>query len=119
MQAEIDRIKAAGQPLFVEDFEPSLVSDAQNAALLLQQAIAGWNDLAKEPGGARQYLEDNTEPLSMGCEARSRLDCDWRIKFKNHAINMVLPHLSGQRRLARNVAEVAKRKHRPGGDADQ
>ena len=117
LQAEIDRIKAAGQPLFLEDFVPPPVSDEDNAAILIRQAVANWNDAAKEAEDDRQYLQDNAEPLSMVREATSRPGCDWGIAFTSPAINILLPHLSSQRRLGRALADVAKRQHRLGDDA--
>lgn len=44
LQAEIDRIVAAGEPIYPEDFDPKeLIPDDQNAVTLIEQAINSFN----------------------------------------------------------------------------
>jgi hypothetical protein len=58
LQAELDRLVAAGQPVFPEDFRSPPVPDDQNAAILLKQA-AGALSLTK----AEQHLLGRSEAM--------------------------------------------------------
>ena len=118
LTAEIERIRAAGEPILFEDFAVEPVDDDDNAALFLQRAAAAWDDSRKESGSDREYLEGNAKAMLLVRQARTLSGCDWGIKFSDSAllVTLPLPHLSDQRSLATGLSDVAKRQHRMGDD---
>ncbi len=125
LQAEIDRIRAAGEPILVEDFQSeTTIPDEENAAVLYRRAYAALvrptglaitlDDVMSDSRVASAYPEDtraiigaNSEVLSLLRRARQMERADWGIRFTSPMINMRLPHLSEQRRLSQLARSAA------------
>ena len=137
LQAEIDRIHAAGEPILVEDFYPiEDVPDEQNAALLYQQATAAldktgtdritFSDLiryhhrvcAAYPDDARAILQANKSALDLIRRARDLPKVDWGVRPVSPLINLTLPMLSSQRELCKLVRTAAVFEHQEGYHAE-
>ena len=114
LQAEIDRIKAAGEPIEVADFTPVPVPDDQNAAPLLLKAIAMWDSTNESSGDDRAYLADNAEALALVREARSRPAADWGVVLATPMYATFPPALGQCRQLANRLDDVARRQARLG-----
>lgn len=135
LQAEIDKIVAAGEPIYPQDFDPpEPVPDADNAAKLLLDAEVALNltpdedRLIDEALGSRvvlrQRLDDigkiveaNTKALDRVHQARSCAAVDWGLRIRTPAMNFLLPPLSGQRALAKLLSVTAGYHHADGDNA--
>ncbi len=127
LRNEIASIRDRGEPLLVDDFNPSgMIPEEENAAILYEKASAalveaesGTLSLADfcgdprvcdaYPRDARAIVELNAESLRLLREARSLSKVDWNMRFTSPLINFMLPNLSSQRNLAkfgRSVAHV-------------
>ena len=127
LRNEIARIREAGEPLLVDDFNPrTTIPDDDNAAILYENASAALveaesgalslTDFCNDPRVCDAHLQDaraiirsNAESLRLLREARSRGRVDWNVRFTSPLINVLLPKLSPQRGLAkfgRSVAHV-------------
>ena len=140
LDAEIQRIRAAGEPIDLEDFDPAPVPDAENAALTLMRAAAAmklttdqrkmsWifpttrpSGFGPEPRPSRQAVEKvlraNAAALSLAREARSQPRADWGMRMRRPVCMMPLPDLGEQRMLALLVSEAAQHHHATGNDAE-
>lgn len=107
LNAEIARIKARGEPLFLEDFKAPPVADEENAAKALMDALAMWDE-TNLVVDERKYLADNAEALALVRKARDMPGCDWGIKLVSPGIDTLLPHLGSMRMLARKLVGVAE-----------
>ncbi len=138
LQAEIDRIRASGEPIFPEDFDPpQKIPDDQNAALALIKAaqqitttveqdeiISGlvklpeitpeqWNLIA-------DFETNNRASLDLIRQARLKTTVDWGVRFGSPTVwvtNAIIPNLTPQRRLCRVLCAVAVSNHKAGNDA--
>ena len=131
LQAEIDRIQAAGEPLFPEDFNPTEeIPKEDNAALALIKAFEAYDTtyeakdfpapiLMTDEDWAliAQGVADNAETLALVRSARSMAGLDWGLRFGSPAIYIPLPQLSPQRHLARMLARFSAYYHHIGDDA--
>ncbi|MCH7527881.1 MAG: hypothetical protein IID39_10630, partial [Planctomycetes bacterium] len=134
LQAEIDRIRAAGEPLFPEDFDPDPVPDKDNAAIFLRKAEAAIttppdveltiNDIVRNPqlcvtraDDVAKLIDVNQEALSLLHKARSASGVDWGLRFRSPLIDMMFPSISGQRQLAKLSCAAAMYYHQHGDDA--
>jgi hypothetical protein len=136
LQAEIDRIIAAGEPIYPEDFDPKEeIPDDQNAARLLIAATDAFNfsaeqtallgkvcgtdfPLRKRLTEVRRLVEDNAEVLRLARRARNLSEADWGVRLRTPVINMLLPALSGQRQLSRILDVAAGYRHATGNDSE-
>ncbi len=96
LEAEVDRIRAAGEPVLPEDFGSTFVPDEENAVVLIRAAVAASTredskllDLvldserwAQNGDEALAIITSNTEALRVIREARGRPGVDWGIRFR-------------------------------------
>jgi len=126
LQAEIDRIVAASEPIYPEDFDPKeSVPDEQNAARFLQAAegklsltmeqsqlvleLSSSQDMAaKQINAVRGIIEANQEVLVLVRKARNSPHCDWGLRIRSPAINSGIGSYGGQRRLSEFLYVVAR-----------
>ncbi len=119
LQAEIDRIVAAGEPIYPEDFDSKQeIPDEQNAARLLIKAAEAIDlspeeqklleEFAGEPALVKERLEEvrgivggSAEALSLVRRARGMPGADWGVRIRTPALETSLDTLSGQRQLAK------------------
>ncbi|KKL90434.1 hypothetical protein LCGC14_1904700, partial [marine sediment metagenome] len=131
IQAELDRYRAAGQPVYPRDFDPPPTSDDDNAALALKEAAAAikltttQDDLVGQVDPVivadnldefRKIAEENSEVFELTHLARSLKGADWGYRLRSPTINVVLPDLSEQRPLARFLCSMAIYHHKTGDD---
>jgi hypothetical protein len=130
LQAEINRIQAAGEPIFPEDFNPTEdIPKEHNAALALIKAFEVYDttyetkefpalvEMTDEDWSLiAQGVADNAETLALIRSARSMSQLDWGLRFRSPAINIMLPQLSAQRALARMLARFSAYYHHTGKD---
>ena len=126
LQAEIARIQAAGEPILLEDFEPAVVPDADNAAIPLTEAatIAAWLGDGLDQVGDARFFEAHARIKSLILDARSRGACAWPALRRAGSATDVDPlyiSYDGQPevywRLGHFLAEAAKRRRHAGNDA--
>jgi hypothetical protein len=136
LQAEIDKIIAAGEPIYPEDFDPKeFIPDDQNAALLLIKAgeavqltseqqevfekVVGKPDLIRAHlDEVRAIAEGNPEVFRLLRSARRLLRADWGMRFRTPALNSSIPSFSGQRMLSKLMTVAASYRHMAGNDAE-
>ena len=134
LQAAIDRYRAAGQPVYPEDFDTPHVPDEQNAVKALRDAEAAialtaeqrslldarisdpaaWRERAEE---VRALLDANTNALDLLDRARTSPGVDWDIQVRSPMIGFMPPNLSGQRLVARVSCVAVIYRHYSGDDA--
>jgi hypothetical protein len=135
LQAEIDQIVAAGEPIYPEDFDPpEPVPDDENAAKLLLDAEVALNltqddeslitavlddrlFLEERVDEIRPIVEKNAPAFNLVHQARSRTRADWGLRFRTPVISAMLPALEGQRRLTKLLSMTAGYQHATGDDA--
>lgn len=136
LQAEIDRIIAAGEPIYPEDFDPKEdIPDEQNAARLLLKADEKFNfaqvqsELLEKIVGkdalirkhlteVRALIEGNAEVFRIARRARNLPLADWGTRMRTPVVNVLLPALSGQRRLSKLLSLAASYEHIAGNDSE-
>jgi len=136
LQAEIDKIIAAGEPIYPEDFDPKEdIPDDQNAAWLLLKADETFNfaqvqsELLEKVVGkealirthlaeVRALIEGNAEAFRLARRARNLPVADWGTRMRTPVVNVLLPALSGQRRLSRLLSVAASYQHIDGNDGE-
>ncbi len=131
LQAEIDRIIAAGEPIYPEDFDPKeAIPDEQNAARLLVEANEAVNLTSEQQGlleevvgnskeqveEVRGIVEGNAEALTLVRRARGLPTTDWDLRIRTPAIETSLPALSGHRQLAKLMYLASWHRHVVGND---
>ncbi|MCG3137776.1 MAG: hypothetical protein HJJLKODD_01626 [Phycisphaerae bacterium] len=140
LQAELERIQAAGEPLFPEDFNPPPIPDDQNAALLYKKIAAeiditdDESDLLqlKNKTGYQQYtavdwamvdiaIERNRSHIQCFHEAAALTQADWGDRFRSPVFDEYFDSaypFSDQRKLARIVVTHMVRLHQQHQDAE-
>lgn len=136
LQAEIDRIQAAGEPIFPEDFNPTeVLPDDQNAALALQKAMdklnttAEFDQITRDNVALSQLtleewqtlagsIDANAESLDLIRQSSLKSGFDWGIRMPSPIVNMQLPHLARLRELARILRYAGAWQHRNGNDEE-
>jgi hypothetical protein len=131
---EIATIRAAGEPVTVEDIKDPDVPDAENAAILWNQAMAAINGNVNTPAQSNLEYHDyppysdeflhlletgvkgNGKALALARQARSRTAVNWKIQFSSPLVNTMLPSLNQARDLANVVGDSALHAHMYGGD---
>jgi len=134
LQAEIDKIIAAGEPIYPEDFDPKEdIPDDQNAARLLIGADEAINltseqqELLHKVTGepeliqarldeVRAIMESNSEVFRRLRRARGLGRTDWGMRFRTPVINNSIPSYDGQRQLCRLMDVSALYHHGTGND---
>ena len=134
LQAAIDKYRAAGQPVLMEDFVVEPIPDEDNAAHFLTQAAAKLTQPADVRFSIDNFLQDrqlltdqadqltqliqaNQETLALIRTARSKTAADWKIKLVSPAINLMTPMLLPQRQLAKLTRLAVRHQHQTGNDA--
>ena len=131
LQAEIDRITAAGEPILLEDFAQPSIPDADNAAIPLIEAATIAESLAGPPLSPvdlaqiddKRFFEAHARIKALIRDARSRRDCVWPVlRPVASGVDLAWHFLTYERpsvyvRLGRYLAEAAKRQHHAGNDA--
>jgi len=105
LQAEIDRIIAAGEPIYPEDFDPKeKIPDDQNAAKLYVDAQDAFSlnteqtkamevvlsddaAIGENVDLVRSIIEDSAEALRLVRRARQLTRVDWGLRFRSPVIN--------------------------------
>lgn len=130
LDQRIDSYRAAGQPVLIEDFEPTPVPDEDNAAPLWEKAAAAivqqeedhyYEDFLK-PSYAAKYPDEfdaliaaNAGALQFAEEAAAKPAIDWGARFTNPPPYMLFArHYSGQRAVAKMLAIAARHDSRQG-----
>ncbi|MGC9455510.1 MAG: hypothetical protein ACP5HU_11705 [Phycisphaerae bacterium] len=131
LQAEIARIREAGEPIEPADLNRPPIPMEQNAVVALRDAHMALKltdeqqDLVahaspalveKYPQKFRTMVEANTEVLELLREARGRSDAYWGIHFSSPMLELVLPPLGEHRQLARFARAAVLHYHRQGKD---
>lgn len=134
LHAEIDKIIAAGEPIYPEDFDPKEdIPDEQNAARLLigadevinltsqqqeiLQKVTGEPDLIRARlDEVREIVEGNVEVFRRLRRARDLPRTDWGVRICTPAINTLLPSLPGQRQLSKLLSLSTSYHHAIGDD---
>ncbi|MCK4623878.1 MAG: hypothetical protein KAV00_01095 [Phycisphaerae bacterium] len=120
LQTEIDRYRSAGQPVYAGEFDKELdaVADEDNAAILLDKAIAGltaistsgvpFSDFVYEPemfeekrDAAAELFEANSGGLELIHQARFKPQVAWSPHLQGSAVVGLSLIGSGQRALAK------------------
>ncbi len=135
LQAEIERIQAAGEPLFPEDFDPPSVPDERNAALWYikaAEAMAMTCDEAEvaetlewhraEPDEAAdqvaRLVKANARVFELVSRTRDLPDADFGLRIRSPVLQHLLAHHSSQFALAKLLCLRAVHAHRSGDDAE-
>lgn len=147
IQAEIDAIRARGEPLLAKDFIPSPIPDEQNAAELYKRAVA-CNPLLNKEHPDRfsdadmdrlasmisvaildqqfrqehredlaRILEISSESFALARQARYVEGVDWKLDYSSGIFRAQLPRLGGQRDLAKLLCTAALVAHERGDHA--
>lgn len=135
MQSRLDAYQRDGQKTRVEDFQPPLLADEENAAILYKQAAAAVAAGIYTPRQSAAEYDDELPPLpewmamtekalsadaaaiGLARQALTRSQADWGAQLKSPAIKILLPHLASQRNLAIVLADAAVYEHAKGNDA--
>lgn len=119
LQAEIDRIIAAGEPIYPEDFDQEPVPDDQNAAKIYEAASTALvlsldeeSKIGEITSGSWATLagavETNGATLALARAARSLPHVDWGTPFHTPVLaTLTTPPYSNLRKLARFLMSSA------------
>ena len=137
LQGEIDRYRAAGEPVFADEFdrEMAAVLDEENAAILYEKAInsitfttkagvhfedfrGGTKDFGADMAAAAELMESNAGVFELVRQARAKPAVAWSQGFKNPAANFNLGNLSAKRSLAK-MLRFAANYHFAAGNHDE
>lgn len=126
LQAAIDRITAAGEPLFPDDFNSPPIPDGDNAAVLYEQAakLVEASGVYGSPllgGCIEREAEDDafvttcgallaahSDALALVREARSRPKLRWSTEYTSPLMDSIFPNLSGSRALSKLLRVQAR-----------
>jgi hypothetical protein len=130
--AAIEKHRAAGEPVLLEDFVRQPIADEENAAhflgqaakvLQLPQGIKQVSDIqavsASDSHGQLvcRFLELNRETLRLIAAARDCPAADWKVRLRSPVVGVTLPHLGPARDLGRLAVIAAAARHDEGDDA--
>jgi hypothetical protein len=125
LQVEIDRIVAAGEPIYPQDFDPKeVVPNVDNAArayiaagsaLVLSatdqdfvyDCVDDKETVSTNLPKLRSLVEINQEALRLVRQASALTRADWGVRMRTPMINTLLPNLSSQRSLGKFVLAAA------------
>jgi hypothetical protein len=126
LQAEIDRIIAAGEPIYPEDFDPrEEIPDEQNAAKLYQEAAEKIvlsekqqkafdrvytydHPLAEHRETIQSILYNNEHAFSLVRQARGLNRFDWGVRIRTPAIETSIPEFSTYRQITKLLNMAAE-----------
>ena len=124
LQAEIDRIKAAGEPILFEDFVLPPIPDADNAAIPLTEAAQIVVALGADPDQLddKRFFDAHTQVKALIQDARSRRDCAWSLRADTSGddaavVFLTYEHPRAYLQLCGYLGEAAKRQHDAENDA--
>jgi hypothetical protein len=135
LDAELQSIRARGEPILLEDFQTPSVSDTDNSALSLLNAtkslaltqaesdyIYRFDLYAPVDDQARQMLaqigQSSAQARQLARLARVQKGVDWGVRYRSPVIATLLPHLNGMRELANVLQRVAQHEQLSGNDAE-
>ena len=126
LQAEIDRIIAAGEPIYPEDFDPKEeIPDDQNAAKLYQEAAEKIvlsekqqkafdrvytydHPLAEHRETILSIFNNNQQAFSLVRQARGLNRFDWGVRIRTPAIETSIPEFSTYRQITKLLNMAAE-----------
>ena len=132
--AAIAKWRAAGEPVWLDDFLRPPLPDDENAAFFLseaakaQQLPSGFQDVGEveeainsqpdsAPALVSQLMQMNQETLRLITAARARPAADWKLSWRAPLTSVPLSHLDPTRQLARLELVVLVARHNAGDDA--
>ncbi|MDY7011451.1 MAG: hypothetical protein SVV80_11985 [Planctomycetota bacterium] len=134
IQAQIDRYRAAGQPVYPADFDPPPTPDENNAALALKEAAAALDledtvfdfsadgcdprKISKHHDEFNRITKTNSEVLALIRQARSMTGADWGMRMRSPVIAVLIPSLGDRKDLIRFLFLTAIYYHQIGNDAE-
>ena len=124
LQAEIDRIIAAGEPIYPADFDPPPMRPEENAAKLYLDAEAALNltptqgdfvnklvgeyaQIRKRLDEVEPFVKANAEAFQLVRRAGELKKVDWGGRIRSPAINFMLPNLSMHRHMSKTLSITA------------
>ncbi len=124
LQAEIDRIIAAGEPIYPADFDPPPMRLEENAAKLYLDAEATLNfgptqgdfvskfagkyaQIRKRIDEVEPFVLANTKAFQLVHRAGERKKVDWGGRIRSPAINFLMPNLSAHRHMSKTLSITA------------
>lgn len=129
-------LRASGRPASVDDLKPEPVPDDDNAVVLLRQAAAAlkpdgdpvwavqdtdepltWRLTDAEAAGLAQLVAAHGETLDLVRRAGQRPRAEWALQFTRPMIEMPMPDLHEQRRVAWVLDATVLHAHHAGDDA--
>jgi hypothetical protein len=133
LQARVDAIKAAGEPLLPEDFNPEPVPDDDNAAILLNRAAeqcvpeppgaARLQDVLSDPSlcysqaaAVEGLLDANQKTLELLRRAHSKPGIDWGFRFKSPLLKFKHSRIDVHGQVAQLACAAALFEHARGND---
>ncbi|MHC4065818.1 MAG: hypothetical protein ACYSUI_15160 [Planctomycetota bacterium] len=135
LQAEIDRIRAAGEPILPEDFDSPPVPDDENAAVLISKAANAvvvpaeathdhadlasyWPLTPAELADVRLFVSANLDALKLARQARDKPKVDLGVRIRSPAFSFLLPPLSRYRALGKLLVVTARDRAQSGDDVE-
>jgi hypothetical protein len=130
----MQRLREAGLPTRPEDFNIARIPDEQNAAVELLNAANSVDDTSDawkaadkiyqlrlplfpdELSNIRAVLAENEQAFALTQSAVKRTGVDWQLTYQTPMIEVLLPHLNGQRKLAYVLKMSALASHVDGDD---
>lgn len=124
LQAEIDRIIAAGEPIYPADFDPPPMRPEENAAKLYLDAEAALNfgptqgdfvskfvgeyaEIGRRMDEVEQFVLANAKAFQLVRRAGELTKVDWGGRVRSPAINFLLPNLSMHRHMSKTLSITA------------
>jgi len=137
LDAQIQRLRARGEPVTIGDFVEPVVADEENAALCLRRAGEALvkaketpeyeADLDSLPASLplsavdvalmQKLMVRHTDVLGLARSARGRPKVAWGMKMESPAIGVLLPWISSQRELSNLLRAAALYAHQTGDHA--
>lgn len=135
LEREIAKVRAAGEPVTVDDIQQPDIPDGENAAVSWSLAMAAINSNVNTPGQSNleyenyppysaeflQLLETgvngNAKALALARQARSRSKVNWKTPLTTPLLNN-RPSLNQARDLANIVGDSALHAHLHGDDLE-
>ena len=142
LDAAVAAVRARGEPALYEEFDPPPIPDERNAAAPLKEAARSFEPDAEWTRNLTQVPQHNlassvrwlrlpqdvavvdalaarhATTLRLVRKARARGEADWGVRVRKRMINILLPHLGGQRDLAQFLAAAAFARHARGADTE-
>lgn len=123
LQAQIDRVKRQGHPIFLDEFVRTTVPIEHNAARIYQDAYDRLQLTEDEIGLIKcadqswiepdhqqpiaHIIDMNSEVLDLVRRARSLTGADWQVEMRRPTVAILLPDLAHQRRIGHLLSAAA------------